>query len=294
MYNNTQNHEKQKLRKSVDTSVQFDIISNNTDIRCPNCHQNVDKLFELCPHCGYRLHKTHCTFCGAEMSSDDLFCGECGGNTKGVHCPVCGTLSFRSFCPNCNSPVDELGIEAVKQAKEDPLYKQICSLAEKIIAAQEDGIITEDTENALSPEILSTLERYRSIQGIIDKESATLQNYISVENETVKSGSDESSESGIKLSDSIHNLPDLKAAVEKLNALMKSMVPDPGATPQMQRNYFSARKVAVYRKSIIREPVGWVCNLCGCQHRTPSECARPELGGTWLYQDKEIVKKTYE
>lgn len=292
MEGNLKSREKQQLQTANSSSVgQYSYISAS-GIRCPNCNQVVDSSFELCPHCGFRLHSTHCTYCGAPMSSDDLFCGECGGNSKGIPCPICGTLSFRSFCPKCNSPVDELGAAEVEKAQSDPLYKRICALAEKITNAQESEGITDATKDQLSPEILYLLDRYRSLQKETVKES---------QSSIIESSGDISEEikpkhaiSEIKLSDSTADIPDLSSAIEELNALMKSMVPDPGLTPQMQRNYYCARKVAVYRKSIIKEKVGWVCNLCGCYHGSPSQCARPELGGTWIYQDKEITVKTYE
>ena len=287
-------------QKNKEQYTQFDNGSNilryrplfDNNIVCPCCKKTVNKSWELCPDCGYRLYSLHCTYCGAPMQEEDLFCGECGGNTKGTPCPSCGTLSFRSFCPNCNSPVDELGIEELEKAKSDPLFQQICSLAEKIIEARESGVPIKSSKHQLSPEILSLLERYKAMQSNNDDDKSNRSSYsIEVPSQDQKLGSHKKE---IQLSDCGVDIQDISSAVEELNALMRSMIPDPGLTPQMQRNYYSARKVAVYRKSIVREAVGWVCNLCGCHHGSPSECARPELGGTWVYQDKEITTKTYE
>lgn len=225
------------------------------------------------------------------MAKDDLFCGECGGDTRGVICPSCGTLSFRSFCPSCNAAVDELGQEELDKASADPVFMRICELAEKIVEVTESGILSEPQESELSPELLSLLNRYRTMQGRI-ADTYDSQNDMTPDFSFAEQQSDK--EKGIILTASSADLSDIPSAIEELNALMKSMIPDPGLTPQMQRNYYSARKVAVYRKSIVRETVGWVCNLCGCHHRSPSECARPELGGRWIYQDKEITTKTYE
>ena len=85
-----------------------------------------------------------------------------------------------------------------------------------------------------------------------------------------------------------------KEKLEEMRGLMEKLRPEGDMTPQMQRNYYSARKLPVLRKSVSKAPVCWVCNLCGCQHNQPSECAQPELGGTWIYEDVVTVTKTFE
>lgn len=296
MSNNTRVQERNRESESKTSIGQYRQLSHSVGICCPNCNKTVDQRFELCPNCGYRLHNTHCTYCGAPMSSEDLFCGECGGDSKGTPCPVCGTLSFRSFCPKCNSPVDELGKEEIEKAKSDPLYRKICILAEKIITAQETGALKgNSSKTELSPEIMALLKRYRELQnGETEINSISPHSDINDSENKILSKNFDDYDNGIRFTDAADTLPDIASSIEELNALYRSMIPDPGLTPQMQRNYFSARKVAVYRKSIVQEKVGWVCNLCGCHHGSPSECARPELGGTWIYQNKEITTKTYE
>ncbi len=277
-----------KIPESRFATGQYNMLRHN-GTTCPNCKLIIEGNYELCPHCGYRLHHDHCTFCGAPMDSDDLFCGECGGSAQGIICPTCGTLSFRSFCPKCNEPVDDIGRDELEKAKKDPLYQRITALAEKIEEFLESKS-SENGEEQLSPEIAAILEKYRDLHispNIQAKEEFTTSEAESV-NHIVESNK------AIKLTtSSISNL-DFSSAIEELNDLLSSMVPDPGQTPQMQRNYYSARKVAVIRKSKVKEKIGWVCNLCGCCHGSPSECSRPELGGTWLYTEKEITIKTYE
>lgn len=288
MNDNIKNRERQLHSELTPAVGQYRPLFHK-GITCPNCKKIVDKEFELCPNCGYRLHSTHCTYCGAPMSSEDLFCGECGGSVKGTPCPSCGTLSFRSFCPKCNHAVDKLGEEELKKAKEDPLYQRICALAERIAATQD---MYEAQSTPVNPEIAELLEKYRSLSVSLGKESTHMETKASEEN--AGGLESESETSGIKLTDSGSQLLEMSSAIKELNTLMQSMYPDPGLTPQMQRNYYSARKVAVVRKSIVKERVGWVCNLCGCCHNAPSGCARPELGGTWVYKEKEITTKTYE
>lgn len=285
------NYQKEGYKHKVQESEGVNyrpLLSNG--IICKHCNQVVSRDYELCPKCGSRLHSNHCTFCGAPMANDDLYCGECGGDTKGITCPLCGSISFRSFCPNCNHAVDDLGKSEIERAKNDPLFIKICKLAENISKSIENKSVSEEAVAEIPSEIYTLIEKYRQLN---DNQSlnSKIEDEFTPQPQIIDSESDLNAE-GIRLSES--GEIDLTAAVAELNALLKSMVPDPGLTPQMQRNYFSARKVAVFHKSVVREPIGWVCNLCGCQHNSPSECARPELGGTWIYQNKEITTKTYE
>ena len=75
----------------------------------------------------------------------------------------------------------------------------------------------------------------------------------------------------------------------ELNSTLSSMVPPAGSTPQEQRNYYSARKVSVLQKVRSSTPIAWVCNYCGCWHNQPSECVEPELGGTYIYDERIIT-----
>ena len=94
---------------------------------------------------------------------------------------------------------------------------------------------------------------------------------------------------------------ELKVSEEKykqklidMQRLMEKLSPDGAMNPQMQRNYYSARKLPIYRKSQKLVPSYWVCNLCGCQHSNPNECAQPELGGVWHYKPITITHKAFE
>ena len=86
---------------------------------------------------------------------------------------------------------------------------------------------------------------------------------------------------------------ELIKVTDDLNASLARMLPPAGSTPQEQRNYYCARKVAVTTRTTSRVRVGWVCNYCGCTHDQPSECARPFLGGTWKYEDVTTTRTDY-
>jgi len=87
-----------------------------------------------------------------------------------------------------------------------------------------------------------------------------------------------------------------KKTVRDINKIFDEMLPPAGTTPQEQRNFYSARKVAVETtvKRKIKVPVEWICNYCGCHHKQPSECAEPELGGTWVYIEKTETTRVKE
>ncbi|MDE6286627.1 MAG: hypothetical protein K2L99_06515, partial [Muribaculaceae bacterium] len=81
-----------------------------------------------------------------------------------------------------------------------------------------------------------------------------------------------------------------KEKAAEMNAALAALVPPPDYTPQQKRDYFSARKVIrshVHADLSEYNPSVWCCNYCGCLHNNPSECAEPQLGGTWIYQSPE-------
>ena len=93
-----------------------------------------------------------------------------------------------------------------------------------------------------------------------------------------------------------HSIDDLlKAYKEKaaeMNAALAALTPPPEFTPEQQRDYYSARKIATVVQETACDmsgyrPTQWRCNFCNNLHDTPSECARPELGGVWEYVSAE-------
>ena len=84
-----------------------------------------------------------------------------------------------------------------------------------------------------------------------------------------------------------------KEKLSEMQETLSAMIPDPGMTPQMQRDYYSARKVEILTTTKSRVPLYWVCNAYGCQHSQPNECAEPFQGGTWIYEDVVNTTSTW-
>lgn len=230
--------------------------------------------------------KRVCSFCGAEISPDSMFCEECGNPLGGITCPKCGTLSFRSFCSNCNYPLNEMAQEAVKTAKRDPRFQRAQQLASELSALEEriSQLSREETEEEKSLDTSSLLS---------EEDRAAAANYAAlfggIADMTVPDTP--ATEKIVKPKERRQfsaNKDLLKAAVAEykskaaeLERQIASMLPDPGTPPEEQRNFFCARKITQIEMRSVRQE--WICNYCGCHHSQPSECAEPQLGGTWTF-----------
>lgn len=283
---------------------------NPDSMTCPHCGANVPRDNELCPECGRPLHIGVCTYCGSPMDPDDRFCPECGGSRQGVICPQCGTLNFRSYCRNCNAPLDELAVEENERARKDPVFIKMMDLGEEMAILEErmlavakslaeeqvDEPIADFSHVAeLSDEDKALMEQYKNMMTHLDAPTARTPDPATpvVTSKTASPKVQMKLEIGGSREELQALREEYALKLKEMGDLMNQLVPDPGSPPQIQRNYYSARKLPVYTKKLSREPVAWVCNLCGCHHNQPSECAQPQLGGVWIYKEVEITVKEY-
>lgn len=270
---------------------------------CVRCGVPIQADWEICPHCGQSLHAELCSFCGASMEADDSFCPDCGNPRTGIICPDCNTLNFRSFCRKCNRPLNEMAMQEMQKAKHDPVFQEMLALAqeladleERILDTPSGEISEEDSEPPqleLSEADKKLIQQYKDLFA----GSGSLEEISIPKPEPLKETPVQARpkiQLNVKRVDLDEAKQSYKEKLEEMRGLMEKLRPEGDMTPQMQRNYYSARKLPVLRKSVSKAPVCWVCNLCGCQHNQPSECAQPELGGTWIYEDVVTVTKTFE
>lgn len=245
-----ENTQAQAVRKAARRSVRA-----GGGQTCPYCDAEVPKGAEICPECGARL-VDYCTFCGSPMDKSQAVCDECGMPAAGVTCPDCGTLNHRSFCRKCNRPLTRAAVRALERAKADPKFQKACQMAQR--AAELEARLAE-------PAPVPTEGEIRLMEMLGQK---------------------------VEFTDAAQVRQEYEQLVKDLDQLFEEMLPPPGSTPQEQRNYYSARKIAitstVKTKTLVKDPIEWVCNYCGCHHGKPSECVEPELGGKWIYSTREV------
>lgn len=194
-----------------------------------------------------------------------MFCPDCGNPRSGITCPHCGTLNYRSFCSHCNAPLNDLAQEAVVDSSGDPTYVAMQSLA-----------ITLGT-------IGQTLENHEQRQpAVLDKYNNNLLAQYSDLLTSHAPGREKREVTTTHAADEKAEFYQKKA--QEMQQLMDSLKPEEGITPQMQRNYYSARKLPEENLRAARYATGWMCNYCRCLHRHPSECVYKELGGKWIFE----------
>ena len=79
----------------------------------------------------------------------------------------------------------------------------------------------------------------------------------------------------------------------EMQEALNDMIPDANMTPQMQRDYHSARKMEIVTMTKVKVPLYWKCNAYGCCHDQPNECSKPYAGGTWFYEERVVITKEF-
>ncbi len=193
-----------------------------------------------------------------------MFCPDCGNPRSGITCPHCRTLNYRSFCSHCNAPLNDLAQDALTESSGDLTFVAMQSLAFYL------GTIGQ------------TLEKHEQ------KQPAELDNYnnklLAQYNELLTSNSPGRPKREASAPRTAAGAGFYQQKVQEMQLLMDSLKPEEGITAQMQRNYYSARKLSEENLRSARHATGWMCNYCRCVHRQPSECVYKELGGKWIFE----------
>ncbi len=268
---------------------------------CTHCGAATKPEYEICPECGRNLQAELCSFCGGEMDADSAFCPECGNPRTGIICGQCQTLNFRSFCRKCNAPLNEQAQQALAAAKSDPKFQKAVALAEEL-AELEEFLLSQPEDEVEPPEIPELSEENRQLIDQYKDLLSTLRGQKPQEKTESPKPQPETQpkaqpKAQIKLSINIASkaeaMAKYKEKLAEMQETLASMIPDAGMTPQMQRDYYSARKVEIVTKTKTKIPLYWVCNAYGCQHYQPNECAEPFKGGNWVYQEIEEATSTW-
>ena len=198
--------------------------------KCPHCGAGLERQdYEFCPVCGGKL-VDYCTFCGAAMNPGDVDCPECGMPSDGVVCQGCGTRNFRAFCRECGQPLSRAARKAVEKAKQDPKVHEAARLLVKIseLEAELQGSAAQEDEGEPS----GPTEGELLLKELMAKVGFTPA-------EVPKATRRKMGRSRAEI------LEEYRKTVEEANKAMEAMLPPAGMTPQEQRNYATARKVAV-------------------------------------------------
>ena len=251
--------------------------------KCPHCGAPIHPDFEICPVCGGKL-ADYCTFCGAPMTPNDVDCPECGMPAEGVMCPSCHIRNYRPFCRQCSQPLSKAARRAVDKAKADPKVQEAARLLKRVaeLQAELEGAVPENEAEYEEPQ--GPTEGELRLQELMSKVGFKPA-------ETPKATTRKMGRTREAV------MEEYRKAVEDANKVMEEMLPPAGSTPQEQRNYYTARKVAVmeiveekWYGIPIEKTMGWECNRCHVLHRDPSECAVREFGGKWITcTDNEVV-----
>lgn len=274
-------------------------VNSATARRCARCGAELEDGAKFCEECGAAVDDggSRCTFCGATMDQDEMFCSECGNPRGGMKCPNCGALAFRHFCGNCNTPLTAEAFRQIERARQDQRVKRVSMVAQEIEQLNDEIEQLErevgepdesflDTASPLDDNARKILDEYKNLFG---DATARVPDASNPKPASVRKTDQES------MAKKRERLRELKAKKREkgreMQQALDDLIPDPSDPPEIQRGFMCACKVVALEKIKKKETVGvwWVCNYCGCSHRQPSECTRPELGGKWKTEEIEVV-----
>lgn len=272
-------------------------------LNCPNCGSKVYPDADICEACGEWLLKGKCYFCYADLTGDEKFCPICGNSTQGIICPTCGTHNIFDFCKKCNTPLTEAAQEELKKVSENPFFKQLENLSSEIDLLKEESINEEELKKEIEKaekELAKEKQKYeealkkeKEIQMMMRLEQLsnnTRSSTNSTKKEEVKNDIQEKpfmSEEHVKyierakqtlqnaeerMKERLNKERELQQELNKVSQLTF-------ATAQEARRFFNATKPKLYPD----KPKYWECNYVHYMHPGPHDCARPELGGRWVF-----------
>ena len=267
---------------------------------CVYCGAATQPNHEICHACGRNLQAELCSFCGGKMTPDEAFCSDCGNPRTGIVCSCCNTLNYRSFCRKCNTPLNALAHEALEEARKDPKVQKAVAIALELQEIEQ--LLQEVTkeETALPPELPEISEENRELANQYKDLLATFRQQEPKSEKTEKPKVEPPKiepkppkKFTVNIVSKEEAMQKYREKLDEMQATLASMLPDAGMTPQLQRNYYSARKVQILTIIKVKVPLYWVCNAYGCQHSNPEECVEPWKGGKWIYGERNEQTLTW-
>ncbi len=230
--------------------------------KCEYCGTTYSATAQICPECGMGISRGNCTFCGKPIPHGEADCPHCGNPSDGLECPECGTINFRNFCRKCGAALNSRAQYAVARYREAPEYKKAEAIAQEL--EQLDKVIKEKSNGRNFAEVLHATAQATAPKVKPAPETRKKTNF------------------NVLTLDEAEKMYEEKQA--EMEAVLDSIVPPPDMTPEEQRDFCSARKIVVKYTTVIKKTVNkaWICNYCGFRHNSPSECAEPWHGGTWI------------
>lgn len=262
---------------------------------CTRCGAATQPDWEICPECGGNLSAGLCSFCGGTMTHGDAFCPECGNPRTGIVCGNCQTLNFRNFCRKCNSPLNEAAQEALALARNDPKVLKAVAIAREMEELEQilASFTEEEEEPPVLPEITAGNKELESLyKNLLDSFRGREVPIPTVETpgpETPPEPPKPKPKFSIEIATKEEAMQKYKEKMAEMQEALSAIIPDAGMTPQMQRDFYCARKVNVRRPG----KVYWECTAYGCLHDSPTECSKPWKGGVWKYVPDENIVYTY-
>ena len=204
-----------------------------------------------------------CPHCGAQVPADCEICPSCGKRLVG-YCTFCGAEMewSDSECPECGAPADGIRCPSCGATS----HRSFCPQCNTPVTKAAIRLVQSAKNDPLYRDAAAQAEQV----GILEQklEECPPSEAPRIRQELIKVTND-------------------------LNGILERMLPPAGSTPQEQRNYYSARKVAVTVRTTRLIRLGWVCNYCGYTHDQPSECCKPYLGGKWKYEEVTTTSTDY-
>lgn len=198
-----------------------------------------------------------CPYCGRPVAADDEVCPHCGARLTS-DCSFCGTrlLPGETECPECG--ISTKGVRCPSCGTLN--HRPFCRVCNAPLTRAAVRAVEEAKADPVFQQCEAMAEKVEEIEKAIAAAPPA-------EAEELRK--------------------EKKKVVGSMNDLFKNMLPPAGSTPKEQMIFYSARKVAVNVTYTTSHKVGWVCNYCGCTHNKPAECTKPQLGGHWIYEEKE-------